>query len=54
MVLAAGRGQRMMPLTKSTPKPLLQVHAKPLLHFHLQANTIAQKMEAGVKASPLG
>ena len=37
MVLAAGRGQRMMPLTESTPKPLLQVHAKPLLHYHLQA-----------------
>lgn len=35
MILAAGRGQRMMPLTKDTPKPMLRVHAKPLLEHHI-------------------
>jgi MurNAc alpha-1-phosphate uridylyltransferase len=44
MILAAGRGERMRPLTDTTPKPLLKVWGKPLLEY-----TIENLQSAGFK-----
>jgi MurNAc alpha-1-phosphate uridylyltransferase len=37
MVLAAGRGERLMPITASVPKALVEVRGRALLEYHLRA-----------------
>lgn len=44
MILAAGRGERMRPLTDNAPKPLLSVGGKALVQYHLEALA-----EAGIR-----
>lgn len=44
MILAAGRGNRLRPLTDQTPKPLLPLDGKPLIVYHLE-----KLAKAGVK-----
>lgn len=54
IVLAAGRGERMRPLTDARPKPLLEVGGKPLIVHHLEALARAGVQEAVVNLSWLG
>lgn len=37
LILAAGRGERMRPLTNDLPKPLLPAGGRPLIEYHIQA-----------------
>ena len=54
MILAAGRGERMLPLTKETPKPLLEVAGVSLLERHLIRLADADFDEIVINVSHLG
>ena len=54
MLLAAGRGMRMRPLTDHTPKPLLAVGGRPLIVWHLAALERAGVREVIINLSWLG
>jgi len=54
MVLAAGRGERMRPLTLARPKPLLEVGGLPLIAHHLHALAMAGFVDVVVNVSWLG
>jgi MurNAc alpha-1-phosphate uridylyltransferase len=54
MVLAAGRGERMRPLTDVTPKPLLMAGGKPLIFWHLEKLARAGFRTAVINHSHLG
>jgi len=54
MVLAAGRGERMRPLTDTLPKPLVAVAGRPLIAWHLAALARAGVTEVVINLSWLG
>lgn len=51
MILAAGEGRRMRPLTDDKPKPLIEAAGKPLLAFHLERLVAAGFSDIVVNAS---
>jgi len=54
MILAAGRGERMRPLTDGTPKPLLKVAGKRLIEYHLENLVRAGVQEVIINHAWLG
>lgn len=54
MILAAGRGERMKPLTDVCPKPLLKVGGKPLIEYHIESLRRAGFTELVINTGWLG
>lgn len=54
MILAAGKGERMRPLTLHTPKPLVPAAGKPLIEYHLEALARAGVTEVVINHAWLG
>ena len=54
MILAAGRGERMRPLTDHTPKPLLEAGGKPLIVWHIERLRDAGFTELVINHAHLG
>jgi len=54
MILAAGRGERMRPLTDHTPKPLLPVAGKPMIQYHIEALAAAGVRDIVINLAWLG
>jgi MurNAc alpha-1-phosphate uridylyltransferase len=54
MILAAGRGERLRPLTDTTPKPLLDVDGRSLIEHHLEKLAMAGFREVVINLAHLG
>jgi N-acetyl-alpha-D-muramate 1-phosphate uridylyltransferase len=54
MLLAAGRGERLRPITDTVPKPLVEVAGKPLIVYHLEALARAEISDVVINLSWLG
>ncbi|MHC8353308.1 N-acetylmuramate alpha-1-phosphate uridylyltransferase MurU [Pseudomonas sp. RT4P38] len=54
MILAAGKGERMRPLTLTTPKPLVRAGGIPLIEYHLKALAVAGFTEVVINHAWLG
>lgn len=54
MLLAAGRGERLRPITDTLPKPLVKVAGKPLIVYHLEALARAGVRDVVINLSWLG
>lgn len=54
MILAAGKGERMRPLTLTTPKPLIRAGGVPLIEYHLRALAAAGFTEIVINHAWLG
>lgn len=54
MILAAGKGERMRPLTLTTPKPLIAVNGIPLIEYHIKALAAAGFTELVINHAWLG
>jgi MurNAc alpha-1-phosphate uridylyltransferase len=54
MILAAGRGERLRPVTDTTPKPLLDVQGRPLIVHHLERLAAAGFREVVINLAHLG
>jgi len=54
MILAAGRGERLRPLTDTVPKPLAELGGKPLIEYHLDSLARAGFREVVINQGHLG
>ena len=54
MVLAAGLGKRLRPITDTTPKPLLEVRGKSLIEHHLERLRVAGIQDVVINLHHLG
>jgi MurNAc alpha-1-phosphate uridylyltransferase len=54
MILAAGRGERMRPLTDNCPKPMLKVRGKPLIQWHVEALALQGNADLACNTAWLG
>ncbi|MBF8726323.1 N-acetylmuramate alpha-1-phosphate uridylyltransferase MurU [Pseudomonas putida] len=54
MILAAGKGERMRPLTLHTPKPLIPLAGRPLIEYHLMALAAAGVTDVVINHAWLG